>query len=521
MSHQELDEMTTSEAVAAVEAAEPLVLGIDVGTSSARALIYDAHARPIDGLQAQTPYTPDTTADGGVTLDPDELVDRTVEVIDEVMQAARSLSKPIIAVGFSNFWHSLLGVDEAGRALTPVYLWADIRPGRVVPTLRARLDPERVHRQTGAVLHASYWPAKLLWLAEYHRDVFKHVHYWLSFAEYLYLRLFNKRQVSVSMASGTGLLNVHTCCWDEYTLSALPVRTEQLSPLLDEPLRGLQPEFARRWPQLADALWFPGYGDGACSNIGVGAATAEHAVITVGTSAALRVVLPTADIAAPTGLWLYRLDRSRYVMGGALSEGGNLVAWLERTLQLPSLEGTEREIAQRSPDAGHLTVLPFIAGERSPHWATEARAVIAGIDLHTTPIDIVQACLESIAYQFEAIHRSLRSAVPQIHTMIATGGALLRSPGWIQIMANVLDRPIIASHVTESSSRGAAILALEASGALASTGGEQPAGVSRRTEEPAATDIVYMPHSAGRVAYQQAMERQERLYQAVVGRVPL
>src|SRR5581483_7102016 len=206
--------------VALADAQAPLVLALDVGTSSVRAIVYDAAGRAVGGAAAQQQVRPRATRDGGVEIDADALVACTAAVLDALAaQAPRALAA-VRAVGASTFWHSLLGVDGEGRGLTPVLLWADARSHGAADALRRSLDERAVHARTGCVLHWSYWPAKLRWLAETRSEITRRVRRWLSFGEYLYLQLFGETHNSLSMASGTGLLDQHTRAWDPTLLAA-------------------------------------------------------------------------------------------------------------------------------------------------------------------------------------------------------------------------------------------------------------------------------------------------------------
>ncbi len=127
----------------------PVVLGIDVGTSSVRAVGFDRVGVPVEGMQSQKTFLPDASPDGGVTVDAETLTRLTLAVLDEVDKQAMDRSLQVEAVGFSCFWHSLLAIDESGHPLTPVILWADTRPESEVGKLRSRLDGNEVHQQTG------------------------------------------------------------------------------------------------------------------------------------------------------------------------------------------------------------------------------------------------------------------------------------------------------------------------------------------------------------------------------------
>jgi len=222
----------------------------------------------------------------------------------------------------------------------------------------------------------------------------------------------------------------------------------------------------------------------------------------VGTSGAMRVVFAgePPDKLAP-GLWCYRASESRPVVGGALSDGGGLVQWLTESLNLDGDRvALQKEIAALEPDAHGLTVLPFWSGERSTGWLADARGGIFGLRQQTKTIEIVRAVLESIAYRFALIARSLDDVAPNA-TIAASGNALRSSPVWLQIIADVLGRPLLLGGTAEASSRGAALLALEAVGKIGTI-----------EEDQFVVDQVFEPDMTRHSRYQQGLARQEELY---------
>src|SRR5436190_11502451 len=331
------------------------ILALDVGTSSVRALLFDSSGTVVPNVLAQHTYALTISNEGEVSVNADMLVDLIAQCIDEVLTAAGPLTAHIKAVATDTFWHSLLGVDASGLPLIPLLTWEDTRPGSAAAELRAQLDEDAIHKRTGTRIHASYWPAKLRWLLTTQPEVFKHTAQWLSFGEYLHRRFLERSVCSLSMASGTGMLVTRTHSWDSHLRDVLGIRDEQLPALgdLHDSITGLKPEFASRWPALQDIPWFPAIGDGAAANVGSGCATEENWAITIGTSSAIRVVV-SPDIVPSQGLWLYLLDQKRGVLGGALSEGGNVFAWLESTLKLPPLAEAESLVAALPPDAHGL-----------------------------------------------------------------------------------------------------------------------------------------------------------------------
>ena len=485
------------------------ILALDMGTSSVRAMLFDVKGRALPGAEAQIPYAQRMTADGGVEADAETLLARTVECIKQLMgKADKEARRNLAGVGISCFWHSLVGVDPEGRAVTPVLSWADTRSQGQAEALRRELDPAAYHARTGCELHPSFWPAKLRWLHETQPDVFGKVIRWMSFGEYLMLRLFGQASCSLSMASGTGLFDQNAATWDPVTLKALPIETAQLSPLADrtDSQSGLAKEFARSLTSLKDLPWFPALGDGACSNTGSGATDKGRIAINVGTSAAMRVMVKADMVDIRPGLFCYRADRERFLIGGAFANGGNVYAWANGALQLGDRKAELRRLSTMVPDAHGLTVLPFWAGERSPGWHVGARAAVTGMNLHTTPLDILRATLEASAYRYAAVRDLLVENQPSAQEIIVSGGALVHDPVWTQIIADVFGVPVTASRISEASSRGAAIFAAQSLGLI-----------DDLSDPPLYKGRTFHPNSAYQQTYQEARARHEALYREMLG----
>lgn len=493
-------------AISLQEAVAPLVLALDIGTSSARVLLFDAQARHVRGVEGRASYHVHTTPDGGAELDADAVFEALCHCVDHALEQIGTRQRDIAAVGACSLASSLVGV--AGEtAVTPVYTWADTRPAEDAERLKEEVDVEAVHERTGCLIHPSYLPPRFLWLERTQPELLAQVERWMSLSEYIHLRLFGRAVCSYSIASWTGLLNRHSLTWDSEWLRQLPIDEAQLSPLgdVDTPLTGLRSPFAERWPALAGIPWFPALGDGAGSNVGSGCTTPTRIAVNAGTSGAMRVVLPGTPERVPSGLWCYRVDRRRSLLGGALSNVGNVYQWLRQTLQLGAPEEIEAQLAAANADAHGLTVLPFLAGERAPGWAGHARAAFTGIGWHTRPIDILQAGLEAVAYRYALIYELVSQAVPAAREVIVSGGAMLSSPAWTQILCDVLGRPVIASAEPEATSRGAALLALEAIGAIRDI-----------DELPPALGRSFEPRMDRHEIYRAAIDRQRALYVKLV-----
>ena len=478
-------------------------MAIDVGSSSARTALFGAHGEPLEGQFHQVPYEPRVTADGGVEHDPAVLREAVVACLDATHASIHHAE--VLGVAMSTFWHGLLGFDAAGHPVTPLSMWADTRSTGEADVLRGALDAAALHARTGCHLHPSYWPARLRWIARTAPDAMAHVARWGSIGEHLELELFGEGATSVSMASGTGLFDQRACAWDEEALAVAGITESQLFPLVDrnEPRRRLKSPWTRRWPRLAAVPWFPAIADGVASNIGSDCTDPSRIALNVGTSAALRIVTRTPG-AAVRGLWRYRVDRETPIVGGATSEGGNVYAWCRDMLRLPDDDEVERLLEESAADAHGLTVLPFVAGERSPGWRGDRRAVIAGLTLDATPIEVVQAALEAVAFRLALIYDLLAPAAARDHVVVASGGGLAKSPAWRRIIADALGRPLHWSAESEATSRGVALLALQSLGVLA-----RLEDARRPLGEPIA------PDPANHARYREALARQRALDEKV------
>jgi len=479
------------------------ILTLDVGTSSVRTLLYDQDARQLEGFGSQIAYQETTTADGGVEIAADELCDLAIRSLTEIHGQVESAGLRPAVFGFSSFWHNVLGLDSSGRPATPVLHPFDSRSAAAAKELARRIDGAAVHARTGCVLHPSYWPAKLLWLSETQPEAFRTARQWMSFGEYFFMKLFGKAAASTSMVSGSGLWNQNQNDYDAEMLSALGIDRSQLCPTgeLDQPMTVLRDEYAHLWPRFAGIPWFPALGDGACDNIGSGCITPESFAQMVGTSGAMRAVCESQSIKIPPGLWCYRVDPRRFVMGGALSNGGEVFAWMKRTLQLPPADQIETAIAAMEPCAHGLTLLPLFAGERSTKWRADARAAITGLSVHSSPLEILRAALESVALRFREVYEIMLAEIGRPKELIASGAALLHSPAWTQMMADALGCPLRICLEKEATSRGAALLAMERIGTIGHV-----------RERPAQLGQVFEPVPGHHCIYEQQLRRQRRLY---------
>lgn len=485
------------DAVSPALADRPLVVALDIGSSSVRGALHDRLGRTVAGSSVQVRYAWNTASDGSVRVSHQALVGVVDQALDEIEATVGHLAQDVVAGGISCFIHSIVGLDDAGRPMTPVLSWADTTSRADAAALRERVDPAAVHASTGAPIHAGYWPARVLRLRREQPGVRR----WSGLAELIVERLTGRPALSRSMASGTGLLDRARGTWAEGLIEELGLEPGQLPTLVDddESIGRLSDKASRRWPRFSQFGWFAAWGDGGCGNVGLGATARGTAALMVGTSGALRAIVPDAAPAIPMGLFAQRLGPGS-VVGGQLSEGGGTLAWASALLRR-SQAALEREAAKLESDAHGLTVLPYTFGERGLGYHDDARGAVVGLTPGSDAVAIYRAILESIAYGFAAVDDELSRVLGAAPRIVASGGALASSPLLTQVLADVLGRDIDVAPALESSRRGAALLALWGSGHIV-----DPGVVPAPRTRAVASD----PDQASR--YQVARARREALY---------
>jgi len=503
----------TSGSVALANRRPPLVLTLDIGSSAVRCGVYDRAARAVTGMEARHPHRLLTGRNGSSTVDPDALLASLFHCVDTVLERLGPAVADIAGVGSCTFVANVLGLDPSGRPVTPLTTYADTTSWAQADRLAAELDQEAVRQRVGCYFHPSYLPSRFLLWKETDAAAFAQVARWATLGEYLEQTLFGRSDragVTYSVASWTGLLNRHTLDWDEALLDRLALDRTTLPRLIDvsQARAGLLPEFAARWPALRNVPWFPAIGDGAAANMGSAkSGVSPTVVVTLGTTGAARVITRGPLPHIPDGLWCYRVDRDRLLPGGALTEGGNVHAWMRGALRLDDPAGTENAIAAMPPDGHGLTFLPFFAGERSPGWRGRATATVHGMTLATTPLDMLRAGMESVALRLGLIFERLRDLLPGTDPggipIVAGGGALAASPAWTQILADVLGCRVELGGLDETSSRGLALLVLSLIDA------------AFEPHDVALSGAAFTPRPEAHAIYQSARERQSQFYNSI------
>jgi gluconokinase len=216
----------------------------------------------------------------------------------------------------------------------------------------------------------------------------------------------------------------------------------------------------RRWKALAEAVWFPVISDGFASNVGVGASDETTMAATLATSGAMRVFVDADPRTIPSGLWCYRVGRAQWLLGGAVNDVGRANSWLRGTLDLAGSAAPD-DILAAPPQPHTPVVLPFLTGERSTGWVSDARAVLSGVSVATSASSLYRGTMEGVAVSYARIAEQLIQVAPTATRVVASGRVAREVPGLLSLLADVLDIPVEPVLVKRSTLRGTAVMALQ------------------------------------------------------------
>jgi gluconokinase len=472
------------------------VLALDVGTTSTKAVLFDVAGAVVASSTHEYPLV--APRPGWAVQDPDLIVTAALDAIGVVAAAARGRQVAVVGLAVSTMMHSLLALDARHRPLTPSLTWADGRAASQAERLRADPAGRRLAHRSGTPVHPMSPLLKLIWFREEQPETFAAARYWVGIKEYVLLRLCGGGlQVDRSVASATGLYDVLAGDWDGDALRLAGVRRDQLATLVacTDQAGTITAAVAGRTGLPAGTPVIAGASDGALASVGVGAVSHGTVACSIGTSGALRSTVDRPAVDPSGRVFCYALDDTHWIVGGATNNGGNVLRWMHSALapELPaeSADRTLVELAgQAPPGSAGLLMLPYLAGERAPHWRGNPRGVYFGLTHQHRREHLVRAGLEAVCLQLALVLRAMGDAGFEANAVRATGG-FARSPLWRQMLADALGRPIGFPRTHEGSALGAAIVGMRALGIVDSLDIAADLVPVVQTESPTSAADVY------------------------------
>ncbi|MGF1540657.1 MAG: gluconokinase [Pleurocapsa sp.] len=452
------------------------VIGVDIGTTSTKTAVYDTSGQVLNRhfvgypLKAPTP--------GAAVQNPDQIFQAVITSVEQAIAKSEIKQSEIICLSFSAAMHSLIVVDDGGKALTPSITWADNRSADWADKLKQDYNGQEIYRRTGTPIHPMSPLAKLMWLRYSKGELWQQAAKFISIKEYIFWHLFQEYVVDYSIASATGLFNLQNLDWDQEALKITGIQPSQLSQLVSTThiIKGIQCQYAEQMGINAHTPVVIGASDGVLANLGVGAIAPGIVAVTVGTSGAVRATITKPQTDPKGRLFCYALTENYWVIGGAVNNGGITLRWVKDQLADAEIDTAKllgqdpydmlTAIADTIPPGSEgLIFHPYLSGERSPLWDANARGSFFGLALHHHKGHLIRAVLEGVVYNLYLVLEALSAIVGEVKSVKAAGG-FARSSLWRQMLADIFAREVSIPESYESSCLGAAILGLYAMGEI-------------------------------------------------------
>lgn len=451
------------------------VLAVDIGTTSSKALLVNPQGQVF--ASAQQAYSTHYPRAGFAEQTPNDILEAVKKIVTE---AASHQTSQIGAISFSCAMHSLMAVDQQAVPLTSLMIWADTRSSEEAQQLRHRESGKALHNETGTPVHPMSPLPKLMWLKGHQAEVFNRAARFISIKEWIVYQFTGQWLVDYSIASATGLFDIQKMSWHAEALRLAGIDTSRLSTLVSPYHQvPILPEYLQQWGLPADVKMVMGGNDGCLANLGSGAMHKGQLALTVGTSGAVRMAVSRYAPDPQQRLFNYRLDEQTFIVGGATNNGLVLLEWFQKLMgqaQPWSVDQFALEGLRAEAGAGGLVFLPFVFGERSPLYNPDQRGVFIGLAEHHRPHHLMRALMEGICFELRWLMQCVEEVCAPVENILASGG-FTRSPAWMQLMADVLNRPLTLRDVNDASALGAAAMGFQSLGVPFRIGNEAHAKV--------------------------------------------
>jgi gluconokinase len=442
---------------------EQYVIGVDIGTGSAKALAIDIAGKAM--AVAQVFYKTDSPQPGYSEQDPEIIWKAFIKCIGDIVSQMKRVPG---AVSISSAMHSVIAIDQNNQTLTPLITWEDTRSEKIAEQIRNSAEAEKFYTLTGTPLHAMSPLCKIKWLKENQPEVFKKTAKFISIKEFIWFRLFAAYEIDYSIASATGLFNILQFDWNESSLQFCEITSANLSKLVgtDFIRDNLNPAIAASLTIPVDTKFCIGASDGCLANIGSDAIENGIAAVTIGTSGAVRISGEKPVVNFEAMIFNYLLDKKTFISGGPVNNGGNVLKWLFKTFldnDKPSENDYEfffKMIDTVDAGCNGLLFLPYLHGERAPIWDGGASGVFFGIRSYHTRAHFLRAALEGICFSLKNILEIIETSSSEIKQLNVSGG-FVQSKTWMKILADITGKKLCLVQSEDASSIGAALFCMK------------------------------------------------------------
>lgn len=453
------------------------MIGVDIGTTSTKSVLYDEQGNFI--LKHNIGYPLNTPNVDVSEENPDELFDAVLMTIKYVIRESGINKDDIKLVSFSAQMHSLIAMDSNHQRLTENLTWADNRASKYAEQINNQHNGVEIYQRTGTPIHPMSPLSKIFWLKHEQQQTYNNTAKFVDIKTYIFYQLFEQYVIDQSMASATGMLNLESLQWDAEALQLLGIDESQLPEVVPTThiLTGMKKRYATLMGLNEDTPFVVGASDGVLSNLGVNAFKKGEVAVTIGTSGAIRTVIDKPRTDYKGRIFCYVLTENHYVIGGPVNNGGVILRWLRDEILASEVETAKRlgvdtydvltQIASRvKPGAEGLIFHPYLAGERAPLWNADARGSFFGLTLSHKKEHMIRAALEGVLYNLYTVYLALIEVMNETPSTIKATGGFAKSKVWRQMMADIFDTHLSVPESYESSCLGACVLGMKALGEI-------------------------------------------------------
>lgn len=451
------------------------VIGIDLGTSATKTVLFDIEGNIISSASCEYPlYQPHN---GWAEQTPDDWYNAAISTIKSVVSQSGINSENIVSLGISGQMHGLVMLDENCDVLRPSILWCDQRTGKECEQLTGALGRDKLIEITANPALTGFTASKILWVKNNEPDIFEKCRHILLPKDYLRFRLTGEFATEVSDASGMQLLDVPNRRWSDVMINALGIKEEYLAKVYESPeITGyINSDTAEKTGLSVKTSVVGGAGDNAAAAVGMGVVTEGKAFTTIGTSGVVfaHTDSPVIDPAGRVHTFCCAVPGAWHVMG--VTQGAGLsMQWFKNNFCYEEIEQAAAEgkdVYQITDEkAGNIAIgcdkliyLPYLMGERTPHLDPDCRGVFFGISAMHTKSHFIRAILEGVTYSlYDCLLVLKEMGIAPLSMLLCGGGS--KSKLWKSIICDTFAIPVETSKSAEAPALGVAILAAVGSG---------------------------------------------------------
>ncbi len=446
---------------------KPFLLGIDIGTSACKAAVFRFDGTAV--AEASAPYPTDYPSSGQAEQNPDLWWEAVCSILPRLFDQGVS-PKQICGIGVAGQSWSAVAVDSAGEVLCPTPIWTDTRAEDICRQLRDRFGGDRLFGISGNPIQPMYTMPKVLWYRDHRPQVYDRTATILQSNSFIVFRLTGVLSQDLSQGYGWTCFDMSRLTWDLPLCRELGCREDLLPPLspCHQVIGFVTPQAAAQTGLFAGTPVVAGGLDAACGALGVGVIAPGQTQEQGGQAGGMSICTDHC-VSDPRLILSPHVVPDRWLLQGGTVGGGGCLKWFEREFGsaeralamqrgISPFEELDR-LAKAIPVGSEgLLFLPYMAGERTPIWDPHAKGVFYGMDFSKTRGHFVRSVMEGVAYSLRHNLEIAEKAGASIQQLYAMGGAA-NSPLWMQIKADITQKPIFTPRSDTATALGAAMLA--------------------------------------------------------------